>query len=194
MTDDHNHGRRLAPYVKGSITSEKAARGQKPGKVRNIVIAIIALYRTGDFTVDEALRQLDEKGDNYSGVTPRFTTCRRARILEGTGTYRRTSRGASAEVLRLVPGATIETYDAYLRGETPEVLDFARWKKALLKSALAHAANPTVENHTALMKVVMAGAQFLESSAPAAQLPRKEEPPMENAQTVDPMDWAMGLV
>lgn len=184
--DDDSYRPGLAPYVKGSTTSERAARGQKPSKVRSIMVRIVDLYGSAELTMDEALRRLDPQRENYSGITPRFTLCRLLKILEPTGAVRRTSRGGLAEVLRLVPGATIAIYDAYVRGELPDVIDEAKWRRMLGKASLSYLANRSSENLSALMRVVEVGAVFVNTArAPVALEPAVAAGPND----FDALDW-----
>lgn len=145
------------PYVKGSETSEAAARALMSD--HEDVRKLIVLYQGGHYTCDEAFNLLG--GERYNTVSARVTNLHQAGILIRTGEKRKTSRGRYAEVLMLAPGACLEWYEEWANGLRPSALLRGRWRKDLEKAAAAYASDPTPENQAALLSTTMAGKEFL---------------------------------
>jgi hypothetical protein len=169
------------PYIKDSETSKAAAESLTSD--HDDVKRIIVLYQGGNFTCDEAFNLLG--GERYNTISARITNLRQAGILVTTGERRKTSRGRYADILMLAPGACFEWYEQWSNGDRPGVLVRGRWRKGLEKVAAAYVWDPSAENQTTLLRVTMAGKDFLRDPAEA----RESDEGPESEDDDDFMSW-----
>lgn len=176
-----------APYVKGSDTSEAAARSLDPLAQRECVRRILALFASGaTYTRAEIVAMLDP--EDYPGITARMSELFRAGILVNTGQTRLTPRGKAANVLRMIPDASMKMYEAYLKNrsktEAPKI-KYKKWLATLGAAGVVYAKSPTPDNLTALGRVAKTtpeGAVVASSTSPVEGVGFEDEE--------DVMDWA----
>lgn len=159
--DEDEKEERPAPYVKGSETSREAAESLTTR--RDDAKRVLDLYATGNHTRDEVVVALGES--RYSTFTARVSDLCDAGCLIETGERRKTRRGRNADVLTLAPGAKLEWFVDWLRGDRPSVQTHRQWLKELGKVVLQWAEVPTSENEAAVRKVMLAGKAFITKAA-----------------------------
>lgn len=149
---DQNHDQephRRPKYIKGSATSEYAARSVDGTRRRKQALKILDLFMTGgSYTTDEvevSLRLL------HQSASARVSELASAGCIMLTGETRNTARGDTpAAVWTWVRGTSEDTFEAWLKRQRESLQTYKAWRLSFIAAGLVYAKSPTPANLTAL--------------------------------------------
>lgn len=162
---DDYEDERTAGYVRGSATSENAARSLDPQQRRKQAFKILDLFRRGEtYTTDEIEVEL---GLLHQSVSARITELGQAACIQMTGELRTTGRGGKpANVWKLVPGATEDMFEAFLKKQKEGLQTLKAWTKAFTAAGIAYRKCPSRENGDTVLDIA-SSAPFEVSDLPS---------------------------
>lgn len=168
--DDYEEDEDRTPaYVKGSSTSEYAARSINGHKRRAQGLRVLELFLSGKtYTSDEVQVEL---GLLHQSGSARVNELGRAGCITMTGETRTTDRGGKpAAVWKWVPGTSGDDYKAWLKGNRESAKTYKAWLDSFKAAGAKYRGNPTTENLHALGAVAKAepcGSDAAPSGPPA---------------------------